>query len=124
MEEEMKTKNNSSAYIIRSAAWAGFLSFGFIALGLAVDSPNEWHKSAGATSAYATTAKSLAQTRELTFAERVAYQRAIEDIYWRYRIWPKENRNPKPSLDAVMSKAQLENKVTDYLRNSQELEEY
>ena len=29
--------------------------------------------------------------RTLTFAERVAYQRAIEDVYWRHRIWPKEN---------------------------------
>jgi hypothetical protein len=44
--------------------------------------------------------------RTLTFAERVAYQRAIEEVYWRHRIWPKENLNPKPSLDAVMSKAQ------------------
>ena len=26
----------------------------------------------------------------LTFAERVAYQRAIEEVYWRHRIWPKE----------------------------------
>jgi len=60
--------------------------------------------------------------RTLTFAERVAYQRAIEDIYWRHRIWPKENVNPKPSLDAVMSQAQLEKKVTDYLRNSQALD--
>jgi N-acetylneuraminic acid mutarotase len=57
------------------------------------------------------------QTRTLTFAERVAYQRAIEAIYWRHRIWPKENPNPKPSLDAVMSQAQLEKKVQDYLRN-------
>ena len=60
----------------------------------------------------------------LTFAERVAYQRAIEDVYWRHRIWPKENPDPKPSLDAVMSQAQLEKKVTDYLRNSQALEDY
>ena len=29
--------------------------------------------------------------------------------------------NPKPSLDAVMSQAQLEKKVADYLRNSQAL---
>jgi hypothetical protein len=28
--------------------------------------------------------------RTLTFAERVAYQRAIEEIYWRHRIWPKD----------------------------------
>src|SRR6476660_8023446 len=60
----------------------------------------------------------------LTFAERVAYQRAIEDVYWRHRIWPKERRDPKPSLDAVMSQAQLEKKVSDYLRKSQALEDY
>jgi N-acetylneuraminic acid mutarotase len=60
----------------------------------------------------------------LTFADRVTYQRAIEEVYWRHRIWPKENPNPKPSLDAVMSEAQLEKKVADYLRNSQALEDY
>ena len=60
----------------------------------------------------------------LTFTERVAYQRAIEDVYWRHRIWPKENAKPKPSLDEVMSRAQLEKKVTDYLRNSKALENY
>src|SRR6476620_1678572 len=60
----------------------------------------------------------------LTFAERVAYQRAIEDVYWRHRIWPKERPDPKPSLDAVMSQAQLERKVADYLRKSQALEDY
>jgi hypothetical protein len=49
--------------------------------------------------------------RNLTFAERVAYQHAIEDVYWRHRIWPKERPNPKPSLDAVMSQAQLETKL-------------
>ena len=62
--------------------------------------------------------------RTLTFAERVSYQRAIEEVYWRHRIWPKESPDPKPSLDAVMSQAQLENKVEDYLRNSQALEDY
>src|SRR5262249_25551545 len=59
--------------------------------------------------------------RPLTFAERVAYQRAIEDVYWRHRIWPKERPDPEPSLNAVMTQAQLENKVTDYLRKSQAL---
>ena len=59
----------------------------------------------------------------LTFAQRVAYQRAIEQVYWRHRIWPKERPDPKPSLDAVMSRTQLEKKVADYLRNSQELED-
>jgi N-acetylneuraminic acid mutarotase len=65
--------------------------------------------------------------RTLTFAERVAYQRAIEEIYWRHRIWPRsrgERPDPKPSLDAVMSQAQLEKKVEDYLRKSEALEDY
>src|SRR6267154_532770 len=62
--------------------------------------------------------------RTLTLAERVAYQRAIEDVYWRHRIWPKERPDAKPSLDAVMSQAQLEKKVADYLRKSQALEDY
>ena len=65
--------------------------------------------------------------RTLTFAERVAYQRAIEDVYWRHRIWPRnrgERPDAKPSLDAVMSQAQIEKKVADYLRNSQVVEDY
>src|SRR6266436_10140094 len=62
--------------------------------------------------------------RTLTFAERVAYQRAIEDVYWRHRIWPKERADAKPSLDAVISQTQLEKKIRDYLRKSQALEDY
>ena len=42
----------------------------------------------------------------LTFADRVAYQRVIEEVYWHHRIWPKENAPPKPPLDEVMSQAQ------------------
>ena len=60
----------------------------------------------------------------LSLADRVAYQRAIEEVYWRHRIWPKERPDPKPSLDEVMPPAQLEKKVEDYLRNSQALEDY
>src|SRR5438445_9847805 len=62
--------------------------------------------------------------RTLTFAQRVAYQRAIEEVYWHHRIWPKERPDPKPSLDAVMSQSQLKKKVEDYLRNSQAVEDY
>src|ERR1044071_3818381 len=62
--------------------------------------------------------------RTISFAQRVAYQRAIEEVYWRHRIWPEGRRDPKPSLDAVMSQAQLEKKVADYLRKSQALEDY
>ncbi len=62
--------------------------------------------------------------RTLTFAQRVAYQRAIEEVYWRHRIWPKERPDPKPSLDAMMSQTQLENKVAGCLRDSLTLEDY
>src|SRR5438552_176060 len=62
--------------------------------------------------------------RTLTFAQRVSYQRAIEEVYWHHRTWPKERSESKPSLDAEMSQAQLEKKVADYLRNSQALEDY
>ena len=60
--------------------------------------------------------------RTLTFAERVVYQRAIEEVYWRHRIWPEERPDSKPPLDSVMSQAQMETKVGDYLRDSQALE--
>src|SRR2546423_13528857 len=61
------------------------------------------------------------QARTLTFADRVTYQRAIEEVYWRRRIWPKQRIDPKPSLDEVMSPAEIEKKVADYLRDSKTL---
>jgi hypothetical protein len=60
----------------------------------------------------------------LSFAERVTYQRAIEDVYWRHRIWPEERAHPKPPLESVMSRAHVEKKVADYLRKSQALEDH
>jgi len=68
--------------------------------------------------------KPAQQRTTLTLAGRVAYQRAIEEVYWRHRIWPKERPDPKPSLDEVIPPEQVENKVEDYLRNSQALEDY
>src|SRR5437764_14607010 len=72
-----------------------------------------------------TSATSSKQTRRtLSFADRVAYQRAIEEVYWQHRIWPKENSKPKPSLVDVMSAEQIEKKVEDYLRDLEALEAY
>jgi len=62
--------------------------------------------------------------RQLSFAERVDYQRRIEQVYWRHRLWPAENPGPKPALEAVMSPAAIEAKVADYLRQSRALEFY
>ena len=66
----------------------------------------------------------IPQAPGLTFAERVNYQRATEEVYWRHRVWPKENSKLKPSLDEVMSPQQIEKKVEDYLRDTQALEDY
>src|SRR2546428_3924826 len=131
----MKTRSKTSAYIVRSSAAALLLSCVVVALCSAINLPN--HSSKGPTSDHSTAfgvnahegvpsmaASALGRSRTLSFAERVAYQRAIEDVYWRHRIWPKDRPDPKPSLDAVMSQAQLEKKVTDSLLNSQALEDY
>jgi N-acetylneuraminic acid mutarotase len=120
----MKTKSKISGHIIRSVAYAVFLLVAFIAASSAFQSPNKSNKFATATGRYDSAAKSPSQPRAPSFAERVVFQRAIEDVYWRHRIWPKENPDPKPALDAVMSQAQLEKKVADYLRKSQVLEDY
>jgi hypothetical protein len=60
----------------------------------------------------------------LTLDERVAYQRAIEEAYWRHRLWPKENPQPKPALDEVVPESVIRAKVEDSLRQSQALEVY
>jgi len=102
----MKRKSNIRGFIRRNAATTLLLSFALVALSL---------PSKGASS--------LGQAKTLGFAKRVAYQRAIEEVYWRHRIWP-ESADPKPSLNDVMSQAQLEKKVADYLRKSQALADY
>ena len=124
MEKEMKTKRKVSGYIIRSAAYAVFLSVAFIAVSWAFQLPNKWYKSAVATIGDGSTAKSPSQPRVFSFVERVVFQRAIEGVYWRHRIWPKENPNPKPSLDVVISQTELENRVAGYLHDSLVLEDY
>src|SRR5438046_10735048 len=73
---------------------------------------------------FALSQRQAREQRTLTFAQRAAYQQAIEEVYWHHRIWPKERPDPKPSLDAVISQAQLENKVADYLGKSQAVEDY
>jgi N-acetylneuraminic acid mutarotase len=131
----MKTKSKLSAYILRGSTTALLFSWVLVALCLATHVPEQGPKaipprnnaSFGPNTHQSTAslpASATRNNRSLSFAERVAYQRAIEDVYWRHRIWPKQNPDPKPSLDAVMSQAQLETKVEDYLRNSQALEDY
>jgi hypothetical protein len=60
--------------------------------------------------------------QSLSFADRVAAQRAIEAVYHRQRIWPTDNPQPKPALDEVLPEAALRAKVEEYLRMSRALE--
>jgi hypothetical protein len=131
----VRTKSKISAYILRGAATALLVSCVIVALSSAINLPNRSPKfsapqndtalGVNAQDSGSSVASSAIRThRTLTFADRVAYQRAIEEVYWQHRIWPKANSGPKPSLDRVMSQAQIEKKVEDYLRNSQALEDY
>jgi hypothetical protein len=66
-------------------------------------------------------ASSPARSRELSFDERVAAQKAIEQVYWNHRVWPKDNPGPKPPLAAVMPDDAIRAKVEDYLKKSNAL---
>jgi N-acetylneuraminic acid mutarotase len=59
--------------------------------------------------------------RSLSIDERVAYQRAIEEVYWRHTIWPAQNTQPKPGLDEVASLEATREKVLDSLRKADAL---
>ena len=131
----MKTKNKISGYILRGSAAALLLSCAVVAVCSAINLPNYPPKlpapkdnttsgMSGHEGTSSVAAPAIQRNRTLMFADRVAYQRAIEEVYWRHRTWPKENADPKPPLDKVMSQAQIEKKVEDYLRNSQALEDY
>ena len=119
----MKTNNKISAYILRGSTTALLFSCVIVALCSAINLPEQPPKALPPQDNAAFGANAH-QNRTLSFADRVAYQRAIEDVYWRHRIWPDTNPGPKPPLDKVMSQAQIEKKVEDYLRNSQALEDY
>jgi N-acetylneuraminic acid mutarotase len=107
---------------IRNASATLLFLVCLVTLTSAFNLPNRATNASSRFASLGTTVKPAPHHAVLTIADRVAYQRAIEEVYWRHRIWPKERPDPKPSLDAVMSQAQLEKKVEDYLRNSEALE--
>jgi N-acetylneuraminic acid mutarotase len=105
-----KIKSKMSGHIIGSSASVLLFWFTLVALSSAFNSNSA--------------PKPAAELKVLSFAERVTYQRAIEQVYWRHRIWPATNTDSKPPLDQVMSQVQIKKKVADYLRESQALEDY
>jgi len=66
----------------------------------------------------------LFRSNELTLADRVNAQKAIEQVYWSHRIWPKENPGPKPPLSEVLPDTAIGAKVKDYVRKSNALEKW
>ena len=54
----------------------------------------------------------------LTFEERVAAHRAIEEVFWKRRTWPVENNASKPSIDQVLPQETSRERVRDGLAKS------
>src|SRR5437667_3315908 len=109
---------------IRSTSAALLFLVCLVTLTSAFNLPNSSTNLSSRLAPLSTAGKPAQQRTRLTLTDRVADQRAIEEVYWRHRIWPKECPDPKPSLDEVMPSAQLEKKVEDDLRNSEALEDY
>src|SRR5438876_12211575 len=99
----MKTNSKLSAYILGGSTAALLFSCVIVALCSGINLPEQPRK-APPPQDNAVFGANTRASRSLSFADRVAYQRAIEDVYWRHRIWQKERHDPKPSLDAVMSR--------------------
>jgi hypothetical protein len=77
-----------------------------VTLTSAFNLPNASRGSSSALALLGTaTAKPAQQRTTLTLAERVSYQRAIEEVYWGHRIWRKERPDPKPSLNLAHARA-------------------
>ncbi|MEJ5165896.1 MAG: hypothetical protein WHV67_02585 [Thermoanaerobaculia bacterium] len=67
--------------------------------------------------------QNILANQNLTMEQRIKAQEAIERVYYEKRIWPKENPNPKPPFEEVITQEILRNKVEDYIKKSILLEE-
>lgn len=72
----------------------------------------------GALAGLPLSASGTGAEHELTFEERVACQTAIEEVYFRHRLWPQDNPGPKPTFAAAVAKAAITRKVEDALAMS------
>ena len=124
MKKQIKTKSKISAYLLRSAAVALLFSCAIVGLSSAFNSSSRWSSLSGPSAHPGSAVKPEMQTKTLTFAERVVVSARYRRRLLAAPDLAKRRPDPKPSLDAVMSQAQLEKKVEDYLGNSQALEDY
>ena len=66
----------------------------------------------------------LQARKPLTIEQRIKAQEAIEQVYYSHRIWPKENPCPKPPFEQMVTREQIEAKVTGYLKKSAALDQF
>src|SRR5438034_4773069 len=87
-KKHIKTKSKISAYIARSAAVAVLFSCAIVGFTSAFNLPGRWSGVPSQSALPLSLVNRAPQTKTLTFADRVAYQRAIEEVYWRHRTCP------------------------------------
>ena len=85
---------------------------------------NRRHRAAGIALLVLLFAVSASSARELNLEDRVAAQRAIEQVYWNHRIWPSANEGSKPPLSTVMPDSEVRAKVEGSLRKASLLDSY
>ena len=64
---------------------------------------------------FAPAARAAAPVAPLSFDARVACEERVQQVYWRYTLWPESNPAPKPGLDAVLPRPALERRAEDAL---------
>jgi PKD repeat protein/N-acetylneuraminic acid mutarotase len=111
----------------RSGAMAAYLLLSMVVFGLV--SPGSILAKSPAPPAWRSNPASqllphtfAAVSQPLDFQARLACQLAVEEVYWRQRIWPVQNAGPKPALQDTMPPLVVQAKVEDYLRKSNALE--
>lgn len=60
----------------------------------------------------------------VSLEQRIAYTKALEEVYWHHMIWPASNSQPKPKLEKVLPESVLRLKAEDILRKSNALASY
>ena len=61
-------------------------------------------------------------TRALDVEQRMACQRAVDEVYWNHRQWPAANPMPKPALSTILTDEKLRAKVRRTILESNALE--
>jgi N-acetylneuraminic acid mutarotase len=105
------SSSRTSYLVVGILLTIGWMAFGFAPFSLrAVRSESPSSETATATTA-----------RSLSLEERVKYERAVEEVYWRHTTWPEQSASPKPSFDSVTPLEKTRAKVEDTLRKSEAL---